>query len=309
MINKKTVFILGSGASAPFNYPTGFELQEEIKQFLRNVPKGENILLPKNSSYQPALWNELGFSREKLLMFFNDFSHSATYSMDKFLERRPDHMDLGKLLIAYVLKQKEQAHLLHGGLREDNWYAELANRLDFTPDNINDFKLSFINFNYDRSLEYFMYYLLRNKTTDINKAHEAFKRMEIIHVYGGFGNFPWDEGGIPYDYNVTPEILKRFANGIKIMSDERDTEELKISKELIDKADYIYFIGFGYDENNLKRLGVSYRILKRGRFSGTAFNLKPSDRIRVTEYLHGISLAKSNETIMNFLDQYVYYNE
>jgi hypothetical protein len=241
-------------------------------------------------------------------MFFNDFSHSATYSIDKFLERRPDHIELGKLLIANILRQKEQAHYLHIGLTDTNWYAELVNRLDLNPDNINSLKLSFITFNYDRSLEYFLFYLLKNKTTDAQKAHEAFKKLGIIHVYGGFGNFPWDEGGIPYNQNVTPEIIKRFANGIKIMSDERDTIELGMAKALIDRADYICFIGFGYDENNLKRLGISRRIMEEGKFFGTAFNLKHSDRMRARDYICGINLAKSDETIMSFLDQYVFYN-
>lgn len=307
MINKTTVFILGAGASVPFHYPTGFELQEKIKQLLRNVPTRDNVIVNENFPYQPALWNELGFSRERLRMFFDDFSHSATYSIDKFLERRPDHMDLGKLLIAHVLKREEQAHLLHMGLKEDNWYAELANRLDLTADNIGDFRLSFVTFNYDRSLEYFLYYLLKNRTTDIKKAHEAFKKMEIVHVYGGFGNFPWEGGGIPYDYNVTPEILKRFANGIKIMSDERETDELKSAKRLVEKADYIYFIGFGYDEDNLKRLTITFKPSIIANVKGTALGLSFSDRIRLKEYFETITLANPEEGIMKFLDRYVEY--
>ncbi len=209
-------------------------------------------------------------------------------------------------MIAYVLRQKEHAHYLHIELTAANWYAELVNRLDLTPDNIDNLKLSFITFNYDRSLEYFLYYSLKHRTIDVKKAQEAFEKIKIVHVYGGFGNFPWEEKGILYEYNVTPEILIRFANGIKIMSDERDTVALESAKQLIANADYVYFMGFGYDENNLKRLGVPIRTSNRPRYLGTAYNLKNSDIMHI-KVSYGIRLADSKATIKDFLDDDVLF--
>lgn len=311
MFEKPTVFILGAGASVPYAYPTGFQLQEDIKQLLINVPEpGVQGFIPCESHpYNPALWDELGYDREKLRNLFNDLSHAATYSIDKFLERKPVHIALGKLLIAYTLKKKEYVHNLHIELRKSNWYAELINRLDLAPENMDDLKISFVTFNYDRSLEYFFYHLLKNRSVDEKKAVEAFKKIEIVHVYGGFGNFPWEKDGIPYDRAITPAILKRLAEGIKIMSDERETtDDLKNARRLIEKAGNIYFIGFGYDQDNLKRLNMPYNSVINAGKAGTTVGLSHSDRNRMESHFHGgMFLAPSNMDIMQFLEQAIEY--
>jgi len=303
MIIKSSVFILGAGASVPYSYPTGFELQEEIKNYLKNVD------LQPDKEVQLKLWDDLGFKLIQLKKFYTDFSHSATYSVDKFLERRPDHIELGKLLIAFVLKKKEHAYSLAINLKESNWYADLANRLDMAPDNVSGLKVSFVTLNYDRSLEYFLYNMLKHKTTDEVKALEAFKSIKIIHVYGGFNNFPWESEGISYDDVVTKDILTKYSSGIKIMSDERQTDDLKKAQEFISLAHNVYFIGFGYDRKNLERLGFQYH-QSMGQnieyLTGTAFGMKNTEINDAEDFTQGV-IAPSTVTIMDFIDSYVKY--
>ena len=131
LTEKNTVFILGAGASVPYGYPTGFDLSQQIKGYLGNLVTES---LGMHEHLAPML-RELGHGIKELKEFYECFFGAATYSIDKFLENRPDFGMLGKLLIAYFLKVKEGPNLIFNRLRENNWYAELFNRLDVTVDN------------------------------------------------------------------------------------------------------------------------------------------------------------------------------
>jgi len=169
LTEENTVFILGAGASAPYGYPTGFQLSQDIKISLQNMHSDKQSWQSEQKKLF-AVFNELGYGLEQLQQFYRCFLGAAAYSVDKFLERRPDHKELGKLLIAYVLKSKEDSHKLLIKLQEDNWYAELFNRLDVTVDNIAHCRISFLTFNYDRSLEVFLHSILESRTTKSSEA-------------------------------------------------------------------------------------------------------------------------------------------
>ncbi|MDP8212247.1 MAG: hypothetical protein P9X22_03015 [Candidatus Zapsychrus exili] len=135
MFLEKTVFILGAGASVPYSYPTGFRLNEEIKSLLANFPES-----PQHCSKEMLehfiFFNKLGYKPNDLKNFDEALRDSARYSIDKFLEKRKDCLELGKILIAYVLKKKEFKHLLSIDLDSKNWYAKLFDMLDTSVDNI-----------------------------------------------------------------------------------------------------------------------------------------------------------------------------
>jgi hypothetical protein len=322
MITKKTVFILGAGASVAYGYPTGFELREEIRKFLANFPENERC--PKDQIGHLNFFKELGYEPKDLKKFEQSLLRSGTYSIDKFLEQRDDCVELGKILIAYILKRKELPSMLFTNLKERNWYAELFNRLDSNIDNINTHQLSFITFNYDRSLEFFLYSILKERTTkEEDYIVKAFKFIPIIHVYGTFGNFPWSAGKkIDYSAEVTPENVIAMANGINIMSEERRTEELEKAHELIKCADSIYIIGFGYDNVNLDRLcinkygygknivgmsfGLSERKIQNAEYFISRSQISGSGGETTSSGCH-IKFCKNNCTIMEFLENYVQF--
>lgn len=286
LIEKNTVFILGAGASVPYGYPTGFQLGQEIKAYLGNM----HIDRQSWDNEQKNLFdvfNELGYELEQLEEFYKCFLGAATYSVDKFLEKRPDHEELGKLLIAYVLKRKEDSYKLFINLRESNWYAELFNRLDVTVDNIQNYRVSFVTFNYDRSLEVFLHSILESRTMEGSEAVvESLESIPIVHVYGSLGNLPWTKGnGVAYDHSVLPKQLKCLAEGIDIMSSERDSSQWKIAHELLFNATYIYFMGFGYDETNLRRLKIR-DFMKEKTIKGTAVGIEPSRRSEIINFFN-----------------------
>jgi len=141
-------------------------------------------------------------------------------------------------------------------------------------------------------LEFFIYNVLKERTTKSQDIIvSAFNSIPIVHVYGCLGNLPWSkDGGIEYSYEFEPEDIKKMASGINIMSEERETEELKKAHELLRDAKNIYFLGFGYDELNLDRLEITkYGINKKMR--GTSYGLSEKD-LKAVRY----SIAVTPET-------------
>jgi len=309
LITKNTVFILGAGASVPYGYPTGFNLSQEIKISLQNVNTG----IPEIREDLLPLFNELGYGTKELMEFYECFLNAATYSVDKFLENRPDFEVLGKLLIAYFLKRKENSHQLFIGLRESNWYAELFNRLDVIIYNIKNYKISFITFNYDRSLEFFLHSFLKNRTTRNSKdILDALSCIPIVHVYGSLGNLPWEQdNGIDYDYKVNPSQIKRMAEGIDIMSGEKDSVQLKRAQKLLLNSHYIYFIGFGYDKTNLRRLKIHDLTNVTEVIKGTSIGIDQSRQREIYDFLHigsyPVFIADNQTEIMEFLENFVIF--
>jgi len=325
MIKTNSVFILGAGASVPYGYPTGFELAQEIKTFLLNFPFDPKTA-SKDMFEEHKFFKQLVNSLSELDKFYNALLKASTYSIDKFLENRPDYLELGKLLITYLLKKKEYEFNLFIGLKENNWLAELFNRIDANANNVFENKIYFITFNYDRSLEFFIYNLLKNRSTkEESSILKSLSCIPIVHVYGSLGCFPWEDScGIPYSREFTPDNIRRMANNIRIMSDEIETEELKTAHKLLSSAKYIYFIGFGYDFKNMQRIKIIQSAHNKN-ISGTALRIPETHRKEIQDFFkfdvkldpgtkkksyyvfpeRNIRLARDTETIMDFLDNYV----
>lgn len=326
MIKTDTVFILGAGASSPYGYPTGFELVQEIKIFLKNFPFDPREI-PKDKLEIHKFFKQLVNPLSELSNFYDALLRTATYSIDKFLENRPDYLELGKLLIAYMLKQKENEYRLFTELKEKNWYAELFNRIDANIENIFENRISFITFNYDRSLEFFLYSMLKNRTTKKEKdVLKAFNAIPIVHIYGTLGCFPWSNSnnGISYSYKFSSDDIKMMATNIQIMNNERETDELRNAQKLLSNAKNIYFLGFGYDFINMKRLKI-LKYARKKNINGTAKGIPPTQRKEIEGYFHfdiqhdqrknatvytkidnrSIILANEDEGIMGFLNRYV----
>ena len=109
MIKTNTLFILGAGASVPFGYPTGNDLRDEILAIMDyyedDIDHGDDI---DNNDIIDAYtkWylqkNKNMFVSNSLNIFKEKFEGSSDYSIDAFLEHRPEFMDLGKIYIARI---------------------------------------------------------------------------------------------------------------------------------------------------------------------------------------------------------------
>ena len=289
MIDKKTVFVLGAGASCPYGYPSGAQLREEICLNLRN-----KYLNHLSGAYRDVATRKN--KHEEIKFFIKTFNDSTTKSIDLFLARNPHLAETGKSIIAYKIFDTE----INSNFRErskypeQDWYFYLFDRLtegviDFKKLSkiITNSKVSFITFNYDRSLEQFLYESFRNSFINI-PSHEIVAIMndiEIIHMYGCIAPLDWqDKGtGVAYKTVITESLLNRCSSNIKTIYEQDNGSELEDVELLLGEAKQVFYLGFGYAEENMDILKVPETVESSVPIYGTALDLSEKERLDIRD--------------------------
>ena len=237
----------------PFGFPSGNKLVAFISDMLNGDSSTVKLLM--NHSYD----------KEYIWEFRNNLVLSGRFSVDEFLEYRTEFIDVGKEAIAAALFRFEQTMSLFNVKAESNWYQYIFGLLNTSFDEFDQNELAIITFNYDRSLEHYLFTALQNayKKNDEECAEKLIK-IPIVHVYGKLGRLPWEKTNyslVPFDLGTRPNKLGlyvgRGGENIKIIHEniEKDTE-FNQAFELLMDAEQIYFLGFGFNETNLKRLRI-----------------------------------------------------
>jgi hypothetical protein len=205
-------------------------------------------------------------------------------------------------------------------LIDDDWYAYLFNILTESITRLEDvgkLPISFITFNYDRSLEYFLTaYLVSNFPSEsFTAVREVVKQIEILHVYGRLDKLPTEEEyGRDYLDTITPEIVMKAAAEIKVLHEgDENNNEFRRARELMTAADAILFLGFGYHAENMRRLQVPFdRLDGRAASSsikqirqifGTVYKLTGPET-NIIQHLYSnnrMTVANTNHTITDAL--------
>jgi hypothetical protein len=102
----------------------------------------------------------LGFSATDITTFRDAFLYSGKSSVDAFLEHRIEFLDIGKAAIAETLITWERPEVPY--TVPNNWLMYLYARMNSEFDEFGTNPISFITFNYDRLLEYFLFTSLYN---------------------------------------------------------------------------------------------------------------------------------------------------
>ncbi len=285
MIEKKTVFILGAGSSYPYGFPLGLKLRE-----LSFLTADNMFLTFHNRMGGDFLLNEVENARN----FSRQFKISGDQSIDWFLKKFPEYSLVGKFLILHHILNAENSSRFLEELTEDkrkqDWYWYLYNEMskypkgEVNPGLFLNNKVSFITFNYDRSLEHFLYTCFSNghnfNNYDITPL-ELFKEIPIKHVYGKVAKLDWEREGeelcIEYkgyiqDYNT----LDRLKDNIHLI-DERDGKINIEIGNLIINAERIFFLGFSYADENLAMLDIPEVLNQKHRIYGTAFGMTENE--------------------------------
>lgn len=289
MITDRTVFILGAGASKPYGYPTGSELREKI---CNNFTNQDSYFIHNDTYKQSQL-----MLAQKFANLFREAG--ANTSIDLFMKRndKTQFTNIGKIAILFFILEAEYASKFDEDMdkekRGKDWYAPLLNKMMRTLTTYDSYKkfgdnaVTFITFNYDRSLEYYVHKCFKS---NFKSAPEEYLQkiggeiIKIHHVYGKIADLPWQNPD-GYFQNYKPH---RFADYIEDMIKNIQTiyEMTKEVKEdirsSIVKAKQIFFLGFGYAKENLEAIGIP-EVLKGGsrarKIYGTAQGL-PENRLK-----------------------------
>jgi len=321
MIYKPTVLILGAGASKPFGFPLGDELSEIIVKL-------------NNDSADKELLIAMGYDKKKIQDFTKALA-GADVTIDRFLELNYDnYSDIGKAAISIVLLQSENEN----NLRVDDWHRLLWRAINDAPLHMfGDNRISVITYNYDRSLEHYLFTRLCSlyPGEPEDKVALQLSRINIIHLHGQTGYLPWQKGyneQVKYPYGGIKHTLDKhnddsseeeqneillienakklnaISKGIKIVNEDISSKNSSITTNLLDNADKIYFLGFGYHEANLDRLNLlSYK--DRGKtILGSAYKLGPPFISNIENRLERVlQLGPSSEDSLTFLRQHVLF--
>lgn len=290
MINKPTILILGAGASCPYNFSDGIGLRKKIcTYFLSEF----NNLLNRSMLSKSERVGLISTAEE----YVYDFkSQDIRVTIDEFLNHKKKYDFVGKISIIVTIL-KEESHSEFGDkikIPAHNWYSNLFGRLfrDCDANSLENNNIKIITFNYDRSLEHFLFdrlvALLDNSPSDRNKIFE-FLHTRIIHVYGKIAPLGWQSPRdtssnvlVEYgDENCSFEVVSELTKNIFTMHNVTDETKLNEAKNILKKVNdgRIFFLGFGYDYYNMGKLGLP-NIFKRDkqcniRIYGSAFEKEP----------------------------------
>jgi hypothetical protein len=253
LITKRTVFVLGAGSMVDYQFPTGWELVQKVIEACTGNPMAR------------LLMDHGGFTDRQLEHFVKALDGSAQNSIDAFLEARGDEfLAIGVAAMSMVLIRCEISANLY---RERNPYASWLRNLwmhmgaPFLAEAASGNAVSFVTFNYDRSLEFFLCRALAEtyaKTEE--EAGAILNDIPIVHLHGRLGYLPWQREGEtrPYDTTVDRNALRACANNVKVVNRNTlvNAEEFARARKLLSEAERIHFLGVGFNNQNLSRLGV-----------------------------------------------------
>jgi hypothetical protein len=286
VISRKTVLVLGAGASMPYGYPSGKALRDDIASGRFDAALSEYF-------HQVSL--------DSIHQFSQSFLFSQRNSIDEFLSRRglekiKDSVDVtfeqvGKAAISLALRENRKIDfLMHNPLLseherknlkldfEDHWYQYLWKRLSDDigygePEKLAENEIVIVTFNYDLSLEF---YLLEacSATFGIDKKQAAaiLSKIQIVHLYGSLSGNPliegrsaWPDYGMKLDENKRRMQLSNDIDSIKVMYEARQQAHVEFDDayQAFEHANTICFFGFGFDPVNVRRLRISDALAKR----------------------------------------------
>ncbi|TAK59444.1 MAG: hypothetical protein EPO24_07855 [Bacteroidetes bacterium] len=290
-MTKRTVFILGAGASMPYGFPSGHKLVGDIV----------GVLKSKKSHF--SSW---GFLEKEIDNFRDAVVNSVTDAIDDLLiQRKEEFLEIGKLAIAHALTYYEIEHKLYDRNNPENWYGYLFEHLKgMSSMDLEGGTNSIITFNYDRSLEHYLsmasegFYGL----TD-NVKKRAIQNIPIIHIHGSLGLLPIHSGHFPYEPTSDTEVIFGMSRNLKLIDEEADVSLLAKAHSLLQKAERIRFLGFGYHYTNLKKLEFTLNTKQCSDIKGTAYGLSEPDMDKIrTNYK--INLDTNGKNILRFFREW-----
>jgi hypothetical protein len=271
MFNKRTVFIVGAGASAECGLPSGATLKNKIAEGFNlyfdagQLRSGDRAILENLKRRIPEVNKHIKAGRELSATI-------ATFpSIDEALHwwrARDDIIEMGKLAIAhYVLDAEHHSPLArkHGTVdaqtARDTWLATFMSialsaferdEADKAFENI-----TIINFNYDRTIEHYLYWAMQQQAgVSSDTAAQCVARLNMIRPYGSIGKLEWHEkSGIPFGGNNNQLDANTAAANIRTFTEQVDEKTVDNPiEEALDSAHLVIFLGFGFHQQNMDLL-------------------------------------------------------
>lgn len=277
MFGRKTLLIVGAGASKELQLPLGTELAQQISRLLYfkfDIGK----LVQGDHDFVDGLRRH--FKDHNLL---NDYLRGARQisdgvrsvgSIDNYIDTH--HQDeriafLGKVSIVYLILKAERNSLLYVDhsrrekpsldALEKTWLVPfgryLVRGIDVSQVEAVFSNLTIICFNYDRCIEEFLSLWLQTVYhLEDQISRELVSKIDIIRPYGIVGEYPPKRGGA-VEFGKEPlgfDFVEARTNLLTYTEQIEDQDVLTKMQSTVAESETIVFLGFGFHPQNMKLL-------------------------------------------------------
>jgi hypothetical protein len=280
MFRPSTLLVVGAGASCDAGLPLGEELIKFIASALK-FRQVENVYHAGNGNGEiyRTIVNYGGSDKATALVkLCTEISSSLVDadSIDSYLNdyaKDDDRIFCGKIAIARTIAEAESNSLLkidkshtsnslNWEALADKWYPKFFRILKagISRDNIDHIfdNVRIICFNYDRCIEQYLYYALRNYyQITPQESVDLLKKLKIIHTYGTIGGFSIDPNTGFSNYGSVLqgiELIERAKTVKTVYDNIEDIHKLEDIKSEILRAEQAIFLGFGFLDLNVEML-------------------------------------------------------
>lgn len=344
MEDVKSVFVIGAGASNEIHLPTGNELKKTISGLLDFKFRFEQCISGDQTivSALREIVNVEDGGTGSIAPYIKEALHirdalPQAISIDNFIDSQKNNEEMAvcaKLAIVRVILRSEEnskfyIDKLNGVSGIDleqimnTWYHPFFQILteNCGKENLKERfqSIAIIIFNYDRCVEHFLFYALKNYyRIDDEEAAEIVNCISIYHPYGKVGGLPWsgEEFTMPFGENPNPQDLITLSKGIKTFTEginPGDGEILEIQKS-IHGTGKLVFLGFAFHKLNMELLRERPAECLAGLYNpkcfGTAFGVSESDKEFISKQLTGLfhytrtDVSLSSNKCFDFFNEY-----
>ncbi len=310
MFRSKTLFILGAGSSSEVGLPIGAQLKEIIArkidirfEFGSRQISGDRSITQAIRSYAEEMSSLGQYFNPKDI---NPFLEKAwelrdalpiAISIDNLLDAHKEDQlakACGKLGIVKSILEAENSSSLYKkdshlkidlNAIEKTWFSPFFQILteNVSKSEVHDiFKnVSFINFNYDRCVEQFLFDALQiYYGLNADSVKEIFQNLVVLRPYGSVGLLPVDGNNLPdnsVSFGSTSVNIFDISKNILTFNEQiQDKKRLSRIHEMVSQAEIIVFLGFAYHRQNLELLTPNEPCSARMVY-GTAHGISNSD--------------------------------
>lgn len=337
MFKSRTVFVIGAGASYELGFPMGSGLKDRIADLIdfyfkhgSELTRGDYLIYEAlHSSYKEAGRDANAAYRAGRAM---KNALPLAISIDNYLEAHStdEHARaVGKLAIVRAILEAESTTKLttdrgrsfidfSDSTLQGSWLARLIRNLtegvkrEDTEDLFHN--VSFITFNYDRSLEEFLWRALQTYYGMTEQSAAELVGSHLVHhAYGSVGRLPWQSGDgpeAPYGEDVGAKTLLDLSKRVHTFSEQIDNAQHSAMIDRLSEARAVVFLGFGFLEQNMQLLELQgLHAVERVYATALGFSRSDcdviADRIREVLMDDSVSVELRNDlTAAQLFDEY-----
>lgn len=316
---RRTVFIVGAGASAEVKFPVGRELADRISSTL---------------NYRWTSWGELEsgdphFFRRLYQHHHDDIGEYKTIasemsrgvllapSIDTYIDKHSHESkvaEIGKAAIVQEILRAERGSDLFVNENKrgrmdfielrPTWFARVAGLLTSEIDKhriSNAFNgVTVVCFNYDRCIEqYLAYYFADLYGVKLGEARQIVGELAILRPYGSVGSLVNESGKRFVEFGADPERLDvvELGKSIRTFTEQVDEEGVIAQiREAILAADTLVFLGFHYLRQNMLLIAPK-RKANATQVFGTAFERSDYETSEIEKNVRSIfRLSRDSST-------------